>query len=690
MAILHFLMMLFFSTPLAFGAQGGTIGGKAQFSVSAAGYGGGGRFTSIAIDPRNPRIILIGSDVSGVFKSEDGGDHFDLKGEGLETFAVADIAFHPLSSTKVFLLTDKGFYISEDQGESWKMIREEIQYRSRIFGSHLMVFSKHSLWVGTEHKGVFQIALDRLPHSILPVPGLEGIKINGLAIYQGRLYAATSQGVHRYEGGRWQAWNEGLPKDQKEILDIAAHPKLRLYVTEKNSGLYVWNEKKGAWKHRSAKKISFSRHTPKTYKAVTLQPDDPDKVFLATFPEDWVHMLFKSTDGGNSWKNIKDFRLSPEAAENWPVAKSINGVEEITFTPKKPGELYMTDWWNVWKSGDEGVRWSQLHKGLQNTFIYDIEAHRKDAKKIFLAVADNGFMVSEDGGKSWKRKMSGVFDGHAQEIEISRQNPLKVYLLMNPWGKKDRVYVYKSLDGGETWKDISFPVPQTPLPPLGYVDGVPTNLEIDPLSDETVYVGTNGYGIFKTNNGGMDWEAVNNGLKTPYLKGSEALLIHPKNSDILFASTQNGGVYKTTNGGRAWTSISKNHTWTFGMAMDPSNPARILAGCPNKKLILSEDEGGSWQEIQLPGDALPHIAPFAIAFHPVHTEMVLVGTLAYELKASDGLYISQNGGRSFEKFPLPRNLPRVPVFDLAFSVADESKGFIGFGGIGLYQITIKR
>lgn len=690
MPFLIFFITLFFPWHFATGASDLTQWDKYKVSVLPMGYGGGGRFTAIAIAPEDPDTLFVGSDVAGVFKSKDGGKSFELKGNGLKGFAVADIAFHPSSSKTVFLLTGDGFYISEDQGESWKKIRSDIRYVSRIFGSHLMVFSKYSLWIGTNRKGLFQIALDTPAQSISPVPGLEGIKINGLAIYQRRLYAGTSHGVYRYEGGSWRAWNHGLPPNQREIVDMVAHYQSRLYIVEKSKGLYSWDDKRAQWHHRSPNSLKFFQRRPKAFKAVAVHPTHPDKILLAIHPETWPHLLFITDDGGKEWKRIEYFQPSPQAAENWPAARSLTGAEEILFTHPNPRDVYMADWWNVWKSRDGGLHWSQLHQGLQNTVVNDVKTHPRDTNRIYLCVWDNGLMVSNDGGKVWKRKMSGVLDGHAQEIEISRQNPLKMYLLMNPWFKKDKIYVYKSLDGGKNWQEISFPIPPIPLPRLGYVSGLATNLEIDPFSDDTVYVATNGYGIFKSRNGGNSWQAINNGLDKPYVQGPDALLIHPRNPKILFASTQEGGIFKTTNGGISWLAVNRKHPFTFGMAIDPSNPSRIIAGCPTKKVILSEDEGRSWREIQLPGEAPLHISSHAVAFHPAHPGMVLIGTSAYDFKAADGLFISLDNGRSFNKFPLPQDLPRVNINEIAFPTTVESTGFIGFSGIGLYRLSIKR
>ncbi len=656
-----------------------------KFEITPAGYGGGGRFTSIAVDPKDPQIVFIGSDVAGIFKSTDGGNTFNLKGRGLEGFAVADIAIHPTFSEQVILLTDEGLYISDDHGESWDKKSSSLKYSSRFCGSHVLVFSKKYLWVGTDSNGVFQITLDTPTSSIVPVPGLGKVKVNGLALHRGDIYAATSNGIFSYEKGAWLARNQGLNPEQHEIVDINSNQKDRMYIVEKTAGLYVWDDKQKQWDRRSPELLQTLINRPKAYKALAVNPDNADILFLATDPVIWPHYLFMSTNGGTSWRMVTDFSLAHNATDNW--AKTINAIEEITFSPRNPQQIYMTDWWNVWKSMDGGHTWLQLHNGLQNTVVNDVKVYPEGSRNIFLSVSDNGLMVSANAGKDWKRKMSGVIDGHAQEREISQQHPLKMYLLINSWLKKDKIYIYKTLNGGETWEDISFPVPEQRLPQLGYVNGFATNLKIDFTTDDTVYVATNGYGIFKTTDGGTSWKAINHGLVTPYIKGPDALLIHPRNPHILFASTLQGGVYKTVDSGETWMPVSRNYPFTFGMAIDPSNPSRIFACAPEKKIVLSEDEGVTWKEIKLPGAAPPFIAANAIAIHPDNPQLVFVGTLAYNYKAADGLYISTDGGQTFKHVPFA--VPRVNINKIAIHKINEMMVFICFNGIGVYQGEIK-
>jgi hypothetical protein len=133
-----------------------------------AGYGGGGRFTAVAIDPSNPKTVYVGSDVAGIYRSRDGGNRFELIGKGLEGYAVADIAINPAPPHQVVALTDDGLYYSIDQGDGWIRISGEIRYPSRFFGSRLLLFTRNSLWIGTDAKGVFKLPLGNFKATCMP------------------------------------------------------------------------------------------------------------------------------------------------------------------------------------------------------------------------------------------------------------------------------------------------------------------------------------------------------------------------------------------------------------------------------------------------------------------------------------------------------------------------------------------
>ncbi len=648
-----------------------------RLSWTPSGYGGGGRFTAVALDPSNPRIIYIGSDVAGVFRSRDGGDHFELAGAGLGGFAVADIAVSPKDSRQVFALTDAGLYHSINHGDTWIRLSEEIRYRSRFFGSRLLCFAGKSLWIGTDEKGVFQIPLNNLQLQPQRTQGLVSSKISGLAVCGNDLFAGTASGVYRLEDHIWKPLQGGFPDRPAEIADIAASGN-SLYVVEKQFGLFCWNRSTRIWENRPAPS------QPKGYKSIAVHPDNPNMLFIGSHPDNWPHLLYKTLDGGKTWRSIQSFLLDPQAPSNW--AGTLSGAERIIFDPGTADTLFLIDWWNVWKSSDTGEHWVQKHHGLQNTVINDIKIHPGKPETLYLCAADNGLMISEDSGKHWRRSMNGVADGHAQEIEISQNDPSRLVLLMNPWINKGKVYVYMSRNAGKTWTDIGFSVPVETLPHLEYVDGTATNVELDPFSDDTIYVGTNGYGVYKTTNAGKDWSCMNHGLNTPFIKGPGALRVHPRNPAILFAGTQGGGIYKSIDGASSWQRATTGERFTFGMAMDPVTPARIVAGCAGNTLLITNDEGKSWQETRLPVASHLEMAVYSVAFCPQRPELVLAGTIRYDLMAAEGLFISTDRAKSFQQ--LAMDIPKININTIVIATGQPLSGYVGFNGTGIFRIEL--
>jgi hypothetical protein len=156
---------------------------------------------------------------------------------------------------------------------------------------------------------------------------------------------------------------------------------------------------------------------------------------------------------------------------------------------------------------------------------------------------------------------------------------------------------------------------------------------------------------------------------------------------VLFAGTLKGGIYKSLDGGGTWRALKTHTPFTFGMALDPTNPDRIFAACAEKQVIVSEDAGETWRVVNLPGDRPPHVAAYVIAVPPQCPEMVVVGTLAYDQRAAEGLFISEDGGTSFRHYSM--QLPMVNLLALETPAGAECKILLGHNGIGLHEAQLK-
>lgn len=656
-----------------------------------AGYGGGGRFTAVAVDPNNPALVAVGSDVAGFFISRDGGDTFVPRGAAIKGVAVAGLVFDPKTAGTLAILTDGGLYRSRDGGETTVPLAD-LAYADRFFGSQLLLPLGEQLAVATRSKGVFLVSWRQDAPVVTSLPGLAGRKVNSLAVLGGELFAATNTGARVWRGGQWLPVNQGLSSG-KNLTDMAATPDSGLFAVEERSGLWRYSPEKKAWERPGPlPQLPSGAKGSLRFKALALDPARPGRLFLATHPEYWPYLLFVSEDGGQTFSQVTDFALSPQAPPNYP--KGLESVEALAFAPNG-ATLFLADWWNLWRSQDGGKHFSQQHKGLQNTVVNAVATMPGPEKTIFAATADNGLMASPDAGKTWARTMNGVADGHVVAVGISSRNPAKRYLLADPWqaetaGETVRLNLYRSLDSGASWQALPVNVARLPLPG-DYASGRPTLLAIDPADDDIVYLGSNGHGLYKVRVPALasDPAAAVTGLSGSLPRatffGPQSLLLFPEKPGLLVAATVGGGIRRSTDGGATWTAVGDPTLFVFALAADPSQPGHLLAGLPEKRLLESRDFGKTWQERTLPGNRPPALAVQSIAFDPARPGFVAVGTASYDLTPAEGVYLSRDSGATFARVAAAMAPVGVTV------LAPGPDGLLaGFNGLGLWRLDLGR
>lgn len=651
-----------------------------------AGYGGGGRFTAIAVDPADAGQMVVGSDVAGYFLSTDGGQTFSPRGQELGGLAVSALAYHPDRPGILAVQASDGLYLSRDHGRTLTLLSPRLGYPARFFGGRLLIFQGDKLLVATSTRGVCAVAWDSPTPAETNLPGIIGVKVNSLAMLGEEIFAATEQGAFRFKDGRFSPANEGLGS-RMHLQDMASTAAGGLYAVERDDGLYRWDAAQNRWS-RPGTAMPRPREGTLSFKTVALDPARPGRIFVGTHPETWPKILFVSEDGGASWKQSQPFILDPDAPANW--AKGLDAVEALIFA--SDGQTaWLADWWNLWRSTPDGG-WRQVHRGLQNVVVNDLIRDPAKAETLLMATADNGLMVSDDSGGHWAPSMQGVPDGHVKAIRVCKGNPDKRYLLSEPWvepkkGAGVTYVVCKSTDGGRNWKQLPITVPAKSLPGA-YADGKATLLVIDPRNEDVVYVGSNGHGLFKVNTVLLDQgkpaeavQEISRTLPVPCFQGPNSLLVDTDDPLRLTASLVGSGLWGSSDGGAKWAMLNPRWTFSFGLAVDPSRPERLFVALAEKKVGISQDGGRTWRETALPGNRPPGIAVDVVAVDPGNPDIVYAGTMGYDFKAADGLFVSTDGGASFK--PVPSDLPRVNITALS---PGPGGLLVGFNGLGLYRV----
>jgi photosystem II stability/assembly factor-like uncharacterized protein len=277
--------------------------------------------------------------------------------------------------------------------------------------------------------------------------------------------------------------------------------------------------------------------------------------------------VWKTTDGGSNWKNISD--------------KYFGGtMGAVAVAPSDEGIVYAGE-------GENTMR-GNVSEGI------------------------GGIWKSEDGGKSWKNM--GLKDGrHIIRILIHPKNPDIVWVAVmgHLFGPNTERGVFKTTDGGKTWKKTLFVNNQTGCSDLVMEPGNPSvfyagtwRLTRTPYSLES---GGEGSGLWKSVDGGETW--TNMTTKKGLPKGDWGIVgvaVAPSNTDKLYALIENssGGLFMSSDGGDTWQLQSSDNNirqraWYYSkIFVDPKNENLVYA--PNVGLMRSRDAGKTWQSINTP------------------------------------------------------------------------------------------
>ena len=291
-----------------------------------------------------------------------------------------------------------------------------------------------------------------------------------------------------------------------------------------------------------------------------------------------VCMLLFTNFKVNAQKNNNQFSKDYFNATKWRNIGPFRGGRScaVTGVSKQPNLFYMgSTGGGIWKTNDAGNTWKNISDGFFGGSVGSIAVSEWDNNVIYAGMGEktirgnvssgDGVWKSVDAGKTWK-KMGLTNSRHIPRIRIHPKNPDIVYaaVLGDIYKSTTDRGVYKSIDGGNTWKKVLY----------SNKDAGAIDLLIDPNNPRILYAttwnvrrtpyslssGGDGSGIWKSTDNGETWKNIsaNDGLPKG-VWGISGVTVSPINSDIVWAliENKNGGVYKSTNGGKTWKLINK-------------------------------------------------------------------------------------------------------------------------------------
>lgn len=303
--------------------------------------------------------------------------------------------------------------------------------------------------------------------------------------------------------------------------------------------------------------------------------------------------VFKTTDDGITWKNISDGFFKTGSVGSIAVSESDTNVVLVGMGEHAARGVMTSMGDGIYKSTDAGKTWS--HIGLEKTrHISDVIIHPSNPDIIYVAAQgaqyapseDRGIYRSMDGGKSWKKVLFVNNITGASSLSMDMNNPRILYASMwqherFPWiiksGGEDSG-LYKSTDGGDTWKKMKDGLPK---------DFGKSGISVSRANSERVYAvieaeGKKG-GVYRSDDAGKKWRQVNsNRVNIARSWYYMEIFADPQNENIVYVL--NAPVMKSIDGGRSFSNIPVPHGDNHHLWINPHD---------NTNLINSNDGGAN-------------------------------------------------------------------------------------------------
>ena len=303
--------------------------------------------------------------------------------------------------------------------------------------------------------------------------------------------------------------------------------------------------------------------------------------------------VWKTTDDGITWKNISDGFFKTGSVGAIAVAESDPNVVVVGMGEHAARGVMTSMGDGVYKSTDAGKTW--FHIGLETTrHISDVIIHPTNPDVMYISAQgaqyapsnERGIYRTTDGGKNWERILFVNLTTGASSLSMDMNNPRILYAAMwqhqrYPWYMEsggDDSGLYKSTDGGDTWKKMEAGLPKA----FGK-----SGISVSRANSERVFAvieaeGKKG-GVYRSDNAGKKWTQVNsNRVNIARSWYYMEIFADPQNENVVYVL--NAPVMKSIDGGRSFRNIPVPHGDNHHLWINPYD---------NQNLINSNDGGAN-------------------------------------------------------------------------------------------------
>jgi photosystem II stability/assembly factor-like uncharacterized protein len=248
-----------------------------------------------------------------------------------------------------------------------------------------------------------------------------------------------------------------------------------------------------------------------------LEPSRTDRDTVYAGVEDAA--LFKSTDGGASWRELSGLRTHGTGAQWQPGAGGMC-LHTILLDPTNERRMWIAiSAAGAFRTNDGGYTWTPINKGLRSQYIPDEDAevghcvhhiamHPAHPERLFMQKHWD-IMRSDTAGDQWHEVSGNVSSDFGFPIEVHAHEPETIYVVpitsdAHHFPPEGKLRVWRSRTGGNEWESLGHGLPEKDC----YVNVLRDAMAVDTLDSCGVYFGTTGGQVYVSSDSGDHWQAI--------------------------------------------------------------------------------------------------------------------------------------------------------------------------------------
>jgi Bacterial Ig domain len=664
---------------------------SSTFAQTSVGLGGGGSIYAPAVAPYNANIIFVSCDMTGLYRSTDGGLTWKMMDERSVTGSTAfSVAFDPTTPGHIIANGPGGRLMeSFNTGDSWSAFSPGVP--NTVVTAAFSSDSPTKLVIGTSG-GVYVLQSGAWQAGLSGTSIERVIFVTDPSLGHQVAYAASSGGIWQLNSsGSWQLFSSGLPISGHPVVDIAGGADgthYAIYATltmnsgdlASNGGVYRYASNNPTWTRQSSglngadgnvqRDPDCDIGTPQ-YKYLGVAAGNPDTAYVSAINTICKDYVYKGTlsAGQMSWTGAYD------------------GFQNHTTTNLTPGWIEMQPPWGLGWGFGGGANGMVAAPGDVNTVVYVNEA---------------AVHVTTNGAAQWTERYTNLATGTPGTSSARWQTTgLDVTTSWNYYAHPDPnksnihfiantdIALSRSVDSGSTWVPIlqgggsswntfyqlafEYPAGTRIWAGVSNHHDIPQETQ---LNDNNTPIG-NGTVLVSTDDGATWNSVVTSGLPI----GPVVSIIY--HSGTLYASVWGNGVYSSSDGGSTWTQVGSSASFTnkhvYQLRFDAAGSLYVVVAANNSGTSFVQGGlyklvSGSWQKLSSGLETLlaqrgASLAPYDFLIDPTNSDLIYL--CAGDVPRS-------NGGFGVYKYSLSANTWSDMGLQNAVGVADSQVAFAPF------------